>query len=58
MHREAAAEEDVESVGSHQPRLLLKDPDTVALSMGGVNGRLNGVYQHVSLQGHPTVVTH
>ena len=47
MHREVV-EEDVESVASHPARLLLKDPDTLAPPMGSVNGRLSGVYQHVS----------
>ncbi len=47
MHREVA-EEDVESVGSQQPRLLLKDPETMTPPVGGVNGRLSGVYQNVS----------
>lgn len=47
MHREAV-EEDVESVSSHQPRLLLKDPDALTPPIGGINGRLSGVYQHVS----------
>jgi hypothetical protein len=46
MHREMV-DEDVESVGSHQPRLLLKDP-TLTPPAGGVNGRLSGVYQNVS----------
>ena len=48
MHREFL-EEDVESVSSHQPRLLLKDPDAVTPPMGGVNGRLGGIYQNVSI---------
>jgi len=47
MHREVT-EEDMESVGSHQPRLLIKDPETSAASVGSVNGKLSGVYQNVS----------
>ena len=48
MHREVV-EEDLESVSSHQPRLLLKDPDTMTPPIGGhLNGRLGGIYQHVS----------
>lgn len=47
MHREVD-EEDIESVTSQQPRLLLKDPDTMAPPVGSINGRLTGVYQHVS----------
>jgi hypothetical protein len=47
MHREVG-EEDVESVGSQQPRLLLKDPEAMTPPVGGVNGRLSGVYQNVS----------
>ncbi|KAK4942336.1 hypothetical protein LTR10_017943 [Elasticomyces elasticus] len=48
MHREVA-DEDVESVGSQQPRLLLKDPDTMTPPAGSINGRLTGVYQHYLL---------
>lgn len=48
MHREVSEEEDLESVASHQPRLLLKDPDTLTPAIGSVNGRLRGIYQHVS----------
>jgi hypothetical protein len=48
MHREFV-EEDLESVSSHQPRLLLKDPDMLTPPIGGVNGRLGGIYQHVSM---------
>jgi hypothetical protein len=47
MHREVV-EEDLESVSSHQPRLLLKDPDTLTPPIGSTNGRLGGIYQHVS----------
>jgi hypothetical protein len=50
MHGEGV-EEDVESVGSQQPRLLLKDPDTLTSPAGSVNGRLSGIYQHVSIRG-------
>lgn len=46
MHKEVA-EEDIESVGSHQPRLLIKDPETLAASTSSINGRLSGVYQNV-----------
>ncbi|KIX01553.1 uncharacterized protein Z518_09279 [Rhinocladiella mackenziei CBS 650.93] len=48
MHQEVV-EEDVESVGSHPPRLLLKDPDTLTPPIGSINGRLSGVYQHYLL---------
>ncbi|KAK5213431.1 hypothetical protein LTR72_000287 [Exophiala xenobiotica] len=48
MHREVG-EEDVESVGSQQPRLLLKDPEAMTPPVGGVNGRLSGVYQNYLL---------
>lgn len=48
MHREVA-DEDIESVSSQQPRLLLKDPNTVTPLAGSLNGRLSGVYQNVSL---------
>ena len=47
MHREVA-DEDLESVSSQQPRLLLKDPDLMTPPAGSINGRLTGVYQHVS----------
>ena len=49
LHREFV-EEDAESVSSHQPqpRLMLKDPETLTPPIGGVNGRLSGIYQHVS----------
>lgn len=48
MHRQVV-EEDMESVtSSQQPRLLLKDPDTLTTPATSVNGRLNGIYQHVS----------
>ncbi|KAI1618286.1 non-specific serine/threonine protein kinase [Exophiala viscosa] len=48
MHREVA-DEDLESVSSQQPRLLLKDPDTMTPPAGSINGRLTGVYQHYLL---------
>ncbi|KIW65636.1 hypothetical protein PV04_07878 [Phialophora macrospora] len=48
MHREVV-EEDLESVSSHQPRLLLKDPDTLIPPIGGTSGRLGGIYQHFLL---------
>ncbi|EXJ74136.1 uncharacterized protein A1O5_02430 [Cladophialophora psammophila CBS 110553] len=49
MHREIV-EEDIESVSSHhQPRLLLKDPDTMVPSIASINGRLSGIYQHYLL---------
>jgi hypothetical protein len=47
MHREVT-EEDMESVGSQQPRLLIKDPETLAATAGSINGRLSGVYQNAS----------
>ena len=48
MHREAR-EEDAESVHSHQPRLLIKDPNTLTPPISvRANGKLSGVYQHVS----------
>jgi len=47
MHREVA-EEDIESVSSHQPRLVPQDPNTTTPLAGSVNGRLSGVYQNVS----------
>ena len=48
MHRDVV-EEDLESVSSHQPRLLLKDPDTMTSPIGSINGRLSGIYQNVSV---------
>ncbi|EXJ88362.1 hypothetical protein A1O1_05292 [Capronia coronata CBS 617.96] len=48
MHREVM-EDDSESVASHQPRLLLKDPDTLTASSGSINGKLSGIYQHYML---------
>ena len=57
MHREVI-EEDLESVSSHQPRLLLKDPDTMTPPIGSVNGRLSGIYQHVSLLRHTHACVH
>ena len=49
MHREVRDDDD-ESVHSHQPRLLIKDPNTLTPPISGsANGRLSGVYQHVSL---------
>ena len=47
MHREGR-DEDEESVASQQPRLLLKDPDTMTPPIEGASGRLSGIYQHVS----------
>jgi hypothetical protein len=48
MHREMV-EEDMESVASsNRPRLLLKDPVTLTPPFGGANGKLSGIYQHVS----------
>ncbi|KAJ9615748.1 hypothetical protein H2200_001825 [Cladophialophora chaetospira] len=49
MHRDVV-EEDLESVSSHQPRLLLKDPDLLTPPIGGTtNGRLGGIYQNYLL---------
>jgi hypothetical protein len=49
MHREGRSE-DEESVSSHQPRLLIRDPNTATPPVSaGASGRLSGVYQHVSL---------
>lgn len=48
MHRETP-DEDNESVHSHQPRLLIKDPDTLTPPLNaGASGRLSGIYQNVS----------
>jgi hypothetical protein len=47
MHRESR-DEDEESVASHQPRLLIKDPNAVTPPIStGASGRLSGIYQHV-----------
>lgn len=49
MHREPR-EEDEESVSSHQPRLLIKDPNTLTPPLTtGASGRLSGIYQNVSV---------
>ncbi|ETN36839.1 uncharacterized protein HMPREF1541_07826 [Cyphellophora europaea CBS 101466] len=49
MHREVRDDDD-ESVHSHQPRLLIKDPNTLTPPISGsANGRLSGVYQHYLL---------
>lgn len=47
MHREAR-DEDEESVASQQPRLLLKDPNTLTPPLEGASGQLSGIYQNVS----------
>jgi hypothetical protein len=47
MHRDSN-DEDVESVGSQQPRLLVKDPDTLTPTLSDASGQLSGIYQHVS----------
>lgn len=57
MHRELQDDEDdnasVVNAGLHKPRLLLNDPspdlNKTAEMSGRGNGRLSGVYQHVSL---------
>ena len=47
MHRDAK-DEDQESVISHQPRLLIKDPNTITPPIHAAgSGRLSGVYQNV-----------
>lgn len=57
MHREVKDDEDDDdasgvNAGLHKPRLLLKDPSPdlikTAEMNGRSNGRLSGVYQHVS----------
>ncbi len=54
MHREVQDDEDESGINSglHKPRLLLKDPspdvNTTLPLNGRGNGRLSGVYQHVS----------
>ena len=48
MHREGK-EEDEESVASQQPRLLIKDPNTLTPPLEGAGGGLSGIYQHVSM---------
>ena len=48
MHRESR-EDDEESVGPQQPRLLIKDPDIMTPPLEAASGRLSGIYQHVSL---------
>ena len=47
MHRDRG-EEDPESVLSQQPRLLIKDPNTLTPPLLGASGKLSGIYQHVS----------
>lgn len=48
MHRDTA-DEDADSVGSGQPRLLLRDPTlNTPPAMRDISGRLSGVYQNVS----------
>jgi hypothetical protein len=46
MHREGG-EEDMESIASQQPRLLLQDPETLTPPLSGASGKLSGIYQHV-----------
>lgn len=61
MHRDQVDDSDRESIASHRPRLLLKDPSSDILDQAArqsdigngetsarLNGRLEGVYQHVS----------
>lgn len=61
MHREQVDDNDAASIASHKPRLLLKDPTSEAFestprysnrsstaSDVRLNGKLEGVYQHVS----------
>jgi hypothetical protein len=48
MHRDGRDEDD-ESVASQQPRLLLKDPNTLTPPLEGASGKLSGIYQNVSL---------
>ena len=58
MHREQQDEDEEKgSLGAHQPRLLLKEPSpdinkTFNLNRSG-NGKLSGVYQHVSPPTNP-----
>ena len=47
MHREAG-EDDGESVVSQQPRLLIKDPNTLTPPLERASGKLSGIYQNVS----------
>lgn len=46
MHRELQDDDD-ESLAS-QPRLLLRDPETLTPPYRDISGKLSGVYQHVS----------
>ena len=65
MHRNQVDESDRDSIISHRPRLLLTDPasenftkqpsNSTSSSGSGstrLNGKLEGVYQHVSRQQH------
>lgn len=52
MHKEVV-DDDVESAFSNQPRLVVKDPEITTSSFAGVNGRLSGVYQNVSIDPMP-----
>ena len=49
MHRETTPDDaDSISISSHQPRLLIKEPDLLHMSGGyRASGRLSGVYQNV-----------
>ena len=53
MHRDTK-EEDEESVASQQPRLLLKDPNTLTPPLDAASGKLSGIYQNVSASMIPT----
>lgn len=49
MHRETVQDDgDTASIISHQPRLLIKDPETIHMAGGEkASGKLGGVYKHV-----------
>ena len=47
MHREGL-DDDADSLTGQGSRLLIKDPDTLTPPIGGANGKLSGIYQHVS----------
>lgn len=49
MHRHTR-EDDEESVGSEQPRLLIKDPSTLTPPLEVASGKLSGIYQNVGFQ--------
>lgn len=49
MHRENRQEEDEESISSQQPRLLIKDPNTLTPPLEGASGKLSGIYQNVRM---------